>query len=214
MGNKVGVKVGGRLADKEWLQAQYEGLRRSANNIAKELGCSRESVVYRLRSFGIPVRSLHNESKCRIDDGGRECTGCGVYKAWDAYWRSNTGHHIRGRVSRCIECQDPTAAQAAMRRYKLRRHHITEEQIAHLIELDGDVCALCGGDQQIEAADLDLDHDHECCPGPFSCGKCIRGRLCRSCNRLVGRIEAAGFTLDQLAVFLKRRPFAEEGSRS
>jgi hypothetical protein len=29
---------------------------------------------------------------------------------------------------------------------------------------------------------LHVDHDRACCPGPRSCGKCIRGLLCVSCN--------------------------------
>jgi hypothetical protein len=34
------------------------------------------------------------------------------------------------------------------------------------------------------------DHAHECCPGPTSCGRCVRGLLCWSCNReIIGRLE-------------------------
>jgi hypothetical protein len=27
-----------------------------------------------------------------------------------------------------------------------------------------------------------VDHNRKCCPGPKSCGKCVRGLLCRRCN--------------------------------
>lgn len=30
-----------------------------------------------------------------------------------------------------------------------------------------------------------VDHDHACCPRSNSCGKCVRGILCRECNKLL-----------------------------
>lgn len=30
------------------------------------------------------------------------------------------------------------------------------------------------------------DHNHKCCPGTISCGKCLRGLLCSKCNRHLG----------------------------
>jgi hypothetical protein len=29
------------------------------------------------------------------------------------------------------------------------------------------------------------DHDHECCPGRRSCGHCVRGVVCATCNSLL-----------------------------
>lgn len=36
------------------------------------------------------------------------------------------------------------------------------------------------------AMSWNVDHDHQCCPGSKSCGKCIRGILCHLCNKGIG----------------------------
>ena len=38
-------------------------------------------------------------------------------------------------------------------------------------------CAVCGTTE-----DLCVDHDHNCCSGKKSCGKCVRGALCNQHN--------------------------------
>ena len=36
---------------------------------------------------------------------------------------------------------------------------------------------------------LHIDHDHSCCPGQTSCGKCVRGAMCIPHNVLLGKLE-------------------------
>ena len=63
----------------------------------------------------------------------------------------------------------------------IRFHMTPEEYQVRLDDQDG-VCALCL--QTCATGDrLGVDHDHACCPGWRSCGKCVRGLLCRACNR-------------------------------
>lgn len=56
-----------------------------------------------------------------------------------------------------------------------------------LLERQGGGCAICGSKRN--GLRLPVDHDHSCCPGRKSCGKCIRGILCVRCNTIIGFLE-------------------------
>jgi hypothetical protein len=45
-------------------------------------------------------------------------------------------------------------------------------------------CKLCGE----PLVNFVIDHDHACCSGRRSCGKCVRGLLCVSCNAGLGQL--------------------------
>lgn len=55
-----------------------------------------------------------------------------------------------------------------------------------LVDQDG-LCANldCASEPPVDRR-FDVDHDHACCPGEKSCGKCVRGLICRSCNHALG----------------------------
>lgn len=66
----------------------------------------------------------------------------------------------------------------------LTKYGITGEQYRAIYEAQDRCCAICrlaiGWRKR-----LAVDHDHTCCPGPKSCGKCVRGLLCSACNRFL-----------------------------
>ena len=69
-------------------------------------------------------------------------------------------------------------------------HRIRLKDYLELVKIQESKCALCG---KIPTKRLYVDHDHNCCPGKRSCGKCIRGLLCKKCNSGIGYL---GDTLD------------------
>lgn len=60
-------------------------------------------------------------------------------------------------------------------------------------------CEICGSMEN-----LCVDHDHSCCSGKSSCGKCVRGMLCRSCNQAEGFLKSNPELARKLADYLER----------
>lgn len=108
------------------------------------------------------------------------------------------GHVAERYVStrNCVKCSDERArewqrlnkrkyldAQNGARRVKL--FGLTPAQYARMLEAQGGGCGICGGLNTSGRA-LSVDHDHACCSGEKSCGKCVRGLLCENCNHGLG----------------------------
>lgn len=88
---------------------------------------------------------------------------------------------------------------------------ITGAQYKSLLNEQGGVCWTCGKPetgkhQSGTLRRLSVDHDHKCCPGKKSCGKCVRGLLCSRCNSAIGLIGDNLTVLESMAVYLKREP--------
>jgi hypothetical protein len=66
-------------------------------------------------------------------------------------------------------------------RHVERTYGISAEIYWKLYRLQGGKCYICRISTG-KAKRLAVDHDHRCCPGPKSCGKCIRGLACGHCN--------------------------------
>lgn len=60
------------------------------------------------------------------------------------------------------------------------RYNLSGADYLKLLASQGGVCAICG--IKPGARRLAVDHDHACCPGRRSCGRCVRGLLCKRCN--------------------------------
>jgi hypothetical protein len=110
------------------------------------------------------------------DFGERRCNRCREHKPDSAF--ASTPKRWDGLATICRRC---TADAHTQRRYKVDYDALLERQ--------GGRCAMCGTDACASGQRFSVDHDHSCCPGEFSCGKCVRGLLCRKCNGALGFIE-------------------------
>lgn len=87
-----------------------------------------------------------------------------------------------------------------MRRVRLTsKYGLSWDQYLDILNGQGGACLGCdkpGPDQ--------VDHDHSCCPGKKSCGKCVRGILCGGCNLALGSVNDSLDTIMGLAAYLDK----------
>lgn len=85
------------------------------------------------------------------------------------------------------------ATERHQRRYLWNSYRMTPEQYDEMLEQQGGTCAICGltpwtTSKYGTPGRLAVDHDHSCCEGSNSCGRCIRGLLCHACNMGIGTL--------------------------
>jgi|HubBroStandDraft_1064217.scaffolds.fasta_scaffold368654_2 hypothetical protein len=94
-------------------------------------------------------------------------------------------------------------------RHQKKRHGISEEKHAALMEKQNNCCAICK--RPFVAGDTPhIDHNHECCPGAYSCGECVRGLLCANCNFGLGSFKDNETNLRNALEYLADSPASEK----
>ena len=117
-------------------------------------------------------QTLENYAKeARSKDGLRSsCKTC--HAAWMKAYNERNAESNRIKQKARDEKRKPYS-----------RHGITAEQHETLLKTHAGMCWTC----QKSPATV-VDHDHSCCAGSYSCGKCVRGLLCGKCNMALGLV--------------------------
>jgi hypothetical protein len=140
-----------------------------------------------LDGYGPWCKSCKSEySKSRYTTKTRKCLACGEMR------RFHSKKH-----SYCLSCRKNRGYEANLERYGL-----SIEQYEELLRKQNGVCAICGKPESTKKR-LSIDHDHSCCPGLKSCGKCIRGLLCFRCNAGLGNLDDSIRRLERALKYLR-----------
>lgn len=131
------------------------------------------------------------------------CNTCGVEKTIDNFYKnvkSRAKHGVQGRCKPCSKISGhnyrtaPEHREGYLKSKKgiaFQRMGMTQESYDVMLAAQGGKCAICGSTDpgDVRAYRFHIDHDHKCCPGKQSCGKCLRGLLCSPCNRALGQFK-------------------------
>ena len=128
---------------------------------------------------------IHKETK---DGLHGQCKSCKLQ--YGAIWREGNQEHIKAWT------------KITQKRNNLKHFFgITVDKYEAMLKNQGGVCAICEGINDDGRA-LHIDHDHSCCPGRQSCGKCIRGLLCSRCNTALGNLRDDPLLLEKALKYL------------
>jgi hypothetical protein len=83
--------------------------------------------------------------------------------------------------------------------FRWYKYKLTKEQYCEMVKAQEHKCATC----HRYTEKLEVDHDHRCCPGKKSCGKCTRKLLCSGCNSALGWVRDDILVLENLISYLK-----------
>jgi hypothetical protein len=87
--------------------------------------------------------------------------------------------------------------------HRLRRFGLSQEAFENMQKSQNGSCAIC--ESPFERTPH-VDHDHACCAGIKSCGKCVRGLLCHHCNTGLGNFkDRADFLLKAVQYLQKEK---------
>lgn len=99
-----------------------------------------------------------------VDEVERHCPDCEELKPLGEFPKNSQSKN--GYLNICKPCHST--------RVSIKKWGISLDGYTH--------CDVCKEPLERGRNKIAVDHDHSCCPGLGSCGKCVRGVLCARCN--------------------------------
>lgn len=128
----------------------------------------------------------------RDAEGRKQCLACQLWLPIERFaFHDKTSDGLQVRCKACVY----------MARH-FTQYQLKPEDIARIMREQNHQCAICLADISGRYV---VDHDHACCPGIRSCGKCVRGFLCDGCNLGLGSFRDSPVALLQAIEYLRSR---------
>lgn len=147
------------------------------------------------RELGALASASRSPIPCtaRNDKGEKHCPGCRQWQPLEAYSVNNNRDDNLSEF--CRTCRTANRARTT--------YGLTAEAYEGLLLDHGGGCFLCSRqNSRGTQKSLSIDHNHACCPGPRSCGECVRGLLCDDCNLAIGFLRDDVELVKRLVLYL------------
>lgn len=118
------------------------------------------------------------------------------------YWRCRCicGHEgdvsatslVSRKSTRCVRCKQDSmwvslskfgAPMTLRERCVHGKYRLSPTEHQAMLAAQSGKCGICSEKVDIHSP---VDHNHKCCSGARTCGRCLRGILCKRCNRALG----------------------------
>ncbi len=192
----------------------FEGCSRVAAS-ARYCVAHRKQIKREVRLSAIPRREDKERvtgpgTQCSVGSCGSEIASRGMCQAHYRLWKLGKPVTDLATPVPCDGCGSDFVRRDRRTRYchtclpistKMRSYGLEARDWYRLLDVQGGACAICG---DIEVSRFHVDHDHDCCAGDRSCGRCVRGLLCHGCNIALGGFRDDPVTLVMATVYLQR----------
>jgi len=127
-----------------------------------------------------------------------DCKACNTQKALK--WQKDNWDHVK-------EYRKTDGRRSTRNSWLMQTYHRTLEWYETQYAKQNGKCAICGEPEQSlgaggELKAMAIDHDHHCCKGRKSCGKCVRGLICHGCNHAIGCAKDSVEILQAMILYL------------
>ncbi len=135
---------------------------------------------YRQMYRGTKLSELKNRPigspALRDTEGRKKCSRCSEWTSIENYHNQKSTED--GLASTCKRCVRDG--------HLIIKYGIGIDKYNEMLTNQGGKCTICQKTPETSLRNFSVDHDHACCPGKKSCGKCIRSIICGNCNTMIG----------------------------